>query len=377
MERLIDAFEVGYARWWIDQIVETEPALRNFVAERHEEAITRFRAADERVADLSRALVAKCLTERIPSRAAFGADPEYGVLNAEIIKKKRHLHLRQLFSRMPTALQRIAPCIMMSPLSIAQFMPPDAKPYDVVIFDEASQIPVWDAIGAIARGKQVIVVGDPKQLPPTSFFDRSTGDEGDADDKEDLESILDECQSASVSVKELHWHYRNRSESLITFSNERYYGGRLITFPAPETRDRAVRYVHVPNGVYEGGGGRVNRAEARAVVEDVIHRVSRRGATDTIGIVTFNTEQQRLIDDLLDRARRVYPEIEPYFSTAAPEPVFVRNLESVQGIERDVILFSVGYGPDASGQFRKTSGHSTATAARDDSMLRSLAPAKK
>ena len=355
-ERLNDAFEVAYARWWIDEIVEGEPALRNFVAERHEEAVSRFREADERVAELSRAVVAKRLAERIPSRAAFGADPEYGVLNAEIIKKKRHLPLRQLFSRMPTALQRIAPCIMMSPLSIAQFLPPDAKPYDVVIFDEASQIPVWDAIGAIARGKQVIVVGDPKQLPPTSFFERAAGDDGDAEDIEDLESILDECQSASISVKELNWHYRSRSESLIAFSNERYYGGRLITFPAPETRDRAVRYTHVPNGIYERGGGRVNRAEARAVVEDVVKRLSLPGAADTIGIVTFNGEQQRLIEDLLDQARRSNPSIEPFFALTNAEPVFVKNLESVQGDERDVILFSVGYGPDNSGRVSQNFG---------------------
>jgi len=355
-ERLHDAFEVGYARWWIDAIVEGEPALRNFVAERHEEAVARFREADERVAQLSCAVVAKRLAEKIPSRATFGADAEYGVLNAQIIRRKRHMPLRQLFARMPTALQKIAPCIMMSPLSIAQFLPPDAKPYDVVIFDEASQIPVWDAIGAIARGEQVIVVGDPKQLPPTSFFDRASGDDGDPDDIEDLESILDECQSASISTKELNWHYRSRSESLIAFSNERYYGGRLVTFPAPETRDRAVRYQHVPEGVYERGGGRVNRAEARAVVEDVTRRLSLPGAAETIGIVTFNSEQQRLIDNLLDQARRANPEIEPFFSTTAAEPVFVKNLESVQGDERDIILFSVGYGPDSSGRVSQNFG---------------------
>jgi hypothetical protein len=344
-EDLLAAFDAGYFRWWVDEIVESEPALRGFVAIRHEETVARFREADLRVAQLSRAVVAARLAGRIPPRAAFGTDLEFGVLNAEIIKKKRHLPLRQLFSRMPKALQRVAPCMMMSPLSIAQFLPPDAEPYDVVIFDEASQIPVWDAIGAIARGRQVIVVGDPKQLPPTSFFDRSTGDEGDGDDIEDLESIIDECLSASVPVKELTWHYRSQSETLIAFSNERYYGGRLITFPAPETRDRAVRYAHVPDGVYERGGGRVNRAEARAVVEDVTKRLSRAGAVDTIGVVTFNVEQQRLIENILDQARRARPEIEPFFSATAQEPVFVKNLESVQGDERDVILFSVGYGP--------------------------------
>jgi very-short-patch-repair endonuclease len=355
-EDLLAAFDAGYFRWWVDEIVESEPALRGFVAIRHEETVARFREADLRVAQLSRAVVAARLAGRIPPRAAFGTDLEFGVLNAEIIKKKRHLPLRQLFSRMPKALQRVAPCMMMSPLSIAQFLPPDAEPYDVVIFDEASQIPVWDAIGAIARGRQVIVVGDPKQLPPTSFFDRSTGDEGDGDDIEDLESIIDECLSASVPVKELTWRYRSQSETLIAFSNERYYGGRLITFPAPETRDRAVRYAHVPDGVYERGGGRVNRAEARAVVEDVTKRLSRAGAVDTIGVVTFNVEQQRLIENMLDQARRARPEIEPLFSATAQEPVFVKNLESVQGDERDVILFSVGYGPDVGGRVSQNFG---------------------
>jgi hypothetical protein len=355
-ERLLDAFDAGYARWWIDQIVETDSTLRGFVSERHEETIVRFQEADQRVADLSRAVALQRLAERIPPRAAFGADLEFGALNAEIIKKKRHMPLRQLFSRMPSALQKIAPCMMMSPLSIAQFLPPGSKPYDVVIFDEASQIPVWDAIGAIARGQQTIIAGDPKQLPPTSFFDKSTGDGGDAGDIEDLESILDECHSASVPFKELTWHYRSEHESLIAFSNERYYGGRLITFPAPETHDKAVRYVNVPGGVYERGGGRVNRAEAQAVVEEVTKRLSGAEAADTIGIVTFNAEQQRLIENMLDQARRANPEIEPFFAAAAQEPVFVKNLESVQGDERAVILFSVAYGPDASGRVSQNFG---------------------
>jgi very-short-patch-repair endonuclease len=350
-EAAADALEVGYARWWIDAVVDAEPALRGFVSERHEETIARFRKADERVARLSRAVVARRLGERIPPRTAFGSDVEFGLLNHEISKKKRHLPLRQLFSRMPNALQKIAPCMMMSPLSIAQFLPAEAKP-----FDEASQIPVWDAVGAIARGAQVIVAGDPKQLPPTSFFDRSASDDGDADDIEDLESILDECLGASVPFKRLAWHYRSRRESLIAFSNERYYDGQLVTFPAPETQDRAVRYVHVPDGVYERGGGRVNRAEAQSVVDEVTRRLLAAGARESLGVVTFNSEQQRLIENLLDAARRAHPSIEPFFASTAREPVFVKNLESVQGDERDVILFSVGYGPDASGRVAQNFG---------------------
>lgn len=349
-----NSFELGYARWWIEQIVDRDTNLSAFVDVQHEDAISRFVKLDEQVADLSRRVVSGRLCGNIPARTAFGRDPEFGTLSREIEKRVRHIPLRQLFSQMPTALTKLAPCVMMSPLSIAQFLPADSRPFDVVIFDEASQIPVWDAIGAIARGKQVVVVGDPKQLPPTSFFDR--GDDGydDAADVEDLDSILDECLGANIPHIRLSWHYRSRHESLIAFSNERYYDGRLVTFPSPVTDDRAVRYVHVPGGVYERGGGRVNRAEARAVASEVVRRLSDTGFAarkSSIGIVTFNTEQQRLIENLLDQERRARPDLERFFAADWHEPVFVKNLESVQGDEREVILFSVGYGPDASGRF--------------------------
>ncbi len=351
------AFEVGYARWWIERVVDADPVLRNFVSDQHEEAVGRFRDIDEKVARLTSRIIAARLSGNVPARTAFGADREFGVLSREIEKRARHIPLRQLFSQMPTTLTRIAPCVMMSPLSIAQFLPAETQPFDVVIFDEASQIPVWDAVGAIARGKQVIVVGDPKQLPPTSFFDRGGDSYDDANDIEDLDSILDECLGANIPSKRLTWHYRSRHESLIAFSNERYYEGRLVTFPSPVTDDRAVRYQHVPNGVYERGSGRVNREEARAVVADVVRRLSDPEFARTkssIGIVTFNTEQERLIETLLNMERRNRPELERFFGQEWHEPVFVKNLENVQGDERDVILFSVAFGPDASGRVAAT-----------------------
>jgi len=353
------AFELGYARWWIEHIVDREETLRSFVVEQHEDEISRFSQLDEQVALLARRVVAGRLSGSIPPRTAFGRDPEFGTLSREIEKRARHIPLRQLFGSMPTALTKLAPCVMMSPLSISQFLPADAQPFDVVIFDEASQIPVWDAIGAIARGKQVVVAGDPKQLPPTAFFDRSDEGYDDATDLEDLDSILDECLGANIPHKRLAWHYRSRHESLIAFSNQRYYDGGLITFPSPFTEDRAVKYVNVPGGEYERGKGRVNRAEARAVVADVVRRLSdpafARDAS-SIGIVTFNTEQQRLIENLLDQERQSHPALEPFFDNDWPERVFVKNLESVQGDERDVILFSVGYGPDAGGRVSQNFG---------------------
>jgi very-short-patch-repair endonuclease len=357
--QIFEAFELGYARWWAVHVVDGEAALRGFVADYHDDAISRFAEMDAEVAKLARRVVLARISGNLPPRTAFGRDPEFGTLAREIEKKSRHLPLRQLFGHMPSALTKLAPCMMMSPLSIAQYLPADCRPFDVVIFDEASQIPVWDAIGAIARGQQVIVVGDPKQLPPTAFFDRSDDGHDDASELEDLESILDECLAANIPHKRLAWHYRSRHESLIAFSNERYYEGRLVTFPSSVTEDRAVRYVHVPGGIYERGSGRVNREEARKVVQNAIQRLTNpafaRGC-QSIGIVTFNTEQQRLIENLLDQERRVRPELEKFFGATWHEPVFVKNLESVQGDERDVILFSVAYGADASGRVSQNFG---------------------
>ena len=347
-------FDTLYARWWTERVVTEDPVLRSFLPLRHEETIGRFRAADERVAELAKGILRAKLHGDVPAPTAFGADPEWGTLSRELIKRSRHMPLRQLFSRIPNIVTRLTPCVMMSPLSIAQYLPPGSKPFDVVIFDEASQIPVWDAIGAIARGKQVVVVGDPEQLPPTSIGERGVDEIEDGTDVEDQESILSECIASNIPPQRLNWHYRSRHESLIAFSNKEYYSGRLVTFPSPVTSDRAVRYVHVSDGVYERGSGRVNREEARAVAAEVVRRlrdpVTVRGGL-SIGIVTFNGEQQRLIENLLDAERRSYPELEPFFDPArCKEPVFIKNLENVQGDERDVILFSVAVAPDQTGR---------------------------
>ncbi len=221
----------------------------------------------------------------------------------------------------------------------------------MVIFDEASQITVWDAVGAIARGKQVIVAGDPKQMPPTNFFNRAEDDQDGDVDEGDLESILDELRSASVPECTLNLHYRSRRESLIAFSNSRYYEDRLVTFPAPVHPDRGVRLVR-PHGFYARGAARTNEGEAQAIVGEVVRRLTSDDANErepSIGVVTFNSEQQSLILDLLDKARNANPGIEWAFAEDAQEAVFVKNLETVQGDERDVILFSVTYGPDRSG----------------------------
>jgi very-short-patch-repair endonuclease len=367
-QRIGAAFEAAYARWWTDRIMTTDPVLRTFSALRHEDTIARFRAADEKVSELTKRIVRARLKGDIPLPTAFGTDPEWGTLSRELTRRAKHQPLRQLFAKLPTVLTQLTPCVMMSPLSIAQYLPPDSKPFDVVIFDEASQIPVWDAVGAIARGKQVVIVGDPEQLPPTSISERDVDDIDDGTDVEDQESILDECLASNIPSRRLDWHYRSRSESLIAFSNAHYYNGRLVTFPSPITEDRAVRYVHVPNGVYERGTGRVNREEARAVVAEVVRRLKDpefESLHGSLGVVTFNGEQQRLIENLLDHERRNRPELEAFFDPARwYEPVLVKNLEKVQGDERDTILFSVAVAPDQTGRavstissLNKSGGH--------------------
>lgn len=219
-----------------------------------------------------------------------------------------------------------------------------------MIFDEASQIAPWDAIGTMARGKQVVIAGDPRQMPPTSFFNRAANDTDD-DTEEDMESILDECLAAGLYNHSLSWHYRSRHESLITFSNHRYYDSSLITFPASETKQSAVQWCKVA-GVYSKGKGRHNQAEAEAIVAETVKRLTDKefvASGRSIGIITLNTEQQKLVSDLLDRARQQHPEIEPFFQSELEEPVVVKNLETVQGDERDLIILCIGYGPTEPG----------------------------
>jgi Protein of unknown function (DUF4011)/REase_MTES_1575/AAA domain/Protein of unknown function (DUF3320) len=347
-EELDAIFEYAYANWWANCVANEDEVISSFLIQDHENKIEAFVKADERVSNLSKHIVRARISGGVPTMTGFGNDPEWGTLSREIQRSK--LPLRQLFDQIPTALTKLTPCMMMSPLSIAQYLPADSNPFDVVIVDEASQIPVWDAVGALARGKQVIVVGDPEQLPPTNVGERGNEDLDD-ESLADLPSILDECLGANLPQLELTWHYRSRHESLIAFSNAKYYRGRLVTFPSPVTKDTAVSFIHIPNATYERGTGRVNRKEAEALVSHLLERL--RSSPLSIGVVTFNSEQQRLIENLLDQARMADPSIEPFFdSNRSREPVIVKNLENVQGDERDVILFSVAVGPDQAGVVR-------------------------
>ena len=256
------------------------------------------------------------------------------------------MSLRTLFSKIPDLLPRLCPCMLMSPLSVAQYLQANPDMFDLVIFDEASQMQTSEAVGSIGRGHSLIVAGDSKQLPPTAFFETLSFDEDNAD-REDLESILEDCISLSLPANTLRWHYRSRHESLISFSNSKYYGNSLLTFPSTDDLTSKVTLKRI-DGLYERGGTRQNKAEAEAVVAEIKRRLE--NAPDrSIGVITFSQPQQAAVEKRLETMLRNNPGLEE-IASRMDEPIFVKNLENVQGDERDVILFSVGYGPDKSGR---------------------------
>jgi very-short-patch-repair endonuclease len=354
-------FEFSYRNWWAKKTIDNEPVLRSFSSADHERKIREFRAADSRFQKLTEKYIAATLSGRVPvaTGAAVSADSELGRLRRERQKQRGHMPVRQLVQALPTLLPKLKPCLLMSPLSVSQYLDAGYSQFDLVVFDEASQIPVWDAVGVIARGKQLAVVGDPKQLPPTNFFNKSSDSEEGAGGEEqiqDLESILDECLGAGMNRLSLQWHYRSRHESLITFSNITYYGSQLVTFPSPVTDDVAVRFERV-NGVYDRGATRTNRAEAEAIILGIEeHFLDPAKAHLTLGVVTFNQTQQALIDTLLDARRRSNQELDRAIAARSHEKLFVKNLENVQGDERDVIFFSITYGPDIAGKITMNFG---------------------
>ncbi|NMK46890.1 DUF3320 domain-containing protein [Achromobacter sp. Bel] len=361
LDRVEAHFEFSYRHWWVKKVIDHSPVLRSFSSADHERKIREFRDADDRFQKLTSAYIAAVLAGKVPAGNGIlvSPDSELGLLRRELQKKARHVPVRQLMQRLPSLLPKLKPCLLMSPLSVAQYLDAGHSQFDVVVFDEASQIPVWDSVGAIARGQQLVVVGDTKQLPPTSFFSKSAPEEdgaGDDGQVEDLESILDECLGADMNRLRLQWHYRSKHESLITFSNVTYYDSQLITFPSPVTDDVAVRLEKVA-GVYDRGGSRTNRREAEAIVQGIEqHYLDKSRRRQTLGVVTFNQPQQSLIETLLDARRRANAELDKAISAQSREPLFIKNLENVQGDERDVIYFSITFGPDAAGKMTMNFG---------------------
>lgn len=344
-----NGFDCAFYKALAQYLFAQDQNMTLFKGDIFEANIKRFRDMNAQYQELVKAELYARLAANHPDFTVEAANSsEVGVLQKNIHNKGRGTALRTLFDAIPIILGRLTPCMLMSPMSIAQYLDVKKQPkFDLVIFDEASQMPTSEAVGAIARGENVIVVGDPKQMPPTSFFNTNTVDEEEPE-VNDLESILDDCLALSIPSKYLRFHYRSKHESLIAFSNSQYYGSKLCTFPSPDNRISKVTFEKV-DGHYDKGKSRQNKAEAMAVVDEVVRRLSdEQLRKHSIGIVTFSVVQQTLIDDLLADVFAKHPELDEY-ANQCEEPLFIKNLENVQGDERDVILFSVGYGPDANG----------------------------
>lgn len=322
--------------------------LRRFEGSIFDETVSLYRKLAEDFQTLSREELRARLAANVQNTLEnFDFTGELSMLKRNISNGGRGLPLRDLLDQVPNLLSHLCPCLLMSPMSVAKYLDPSHEKFDLVIFDEASQIPTCEAIGAIARGKSIVVVGDPKQMPPTSFFSSSCINEYE-ENLDDLESILEDCSTLGFPSYQLNWHYRSKHESLIAFSNNEYYDGELVTFPSTDDKIRKVTFNYI-GGIYDRSGRRTNRKEAEAVVAEIVNRLSLPDfAEHSIGVIAFNSPQQNLIEDLLLEKLDSNKAIREA-SEKMKEPIFVKNLENVQGDERDIILFSIGYGPDAKG----------------------------
>lgn len=345
----MNAFRKGMYHVLIKTTIDENEQLRMFNGLKFRQQIEKYKRDTVRFQELSKEELYSKLASRVPSSsAAIAEGSEISILKRNIANGGRGNSIRSIIDNIPNLLPRLCPCMLMSPISVAQYIDLNNDKFDLVIFDEASQMPTSEAVGAIARGKALIVVGDSKQMPPTSFFSTTQVDEDEAD-IDDMESILDDCITLSLCEHQLNWHYRSKHESLIAFSNSQYYGNHLLTFPSVDDRIAKVRLVPV-EGVYDKGRTRSNAEESKAIVKEIIHRLSDPELRKfSIGVVAFSKVQGDLIEDDLTNELDKHPELKE-MAYNGKEPIFIKNLENVQGDERDVILFSIGYGADKDGK---------------------------
>ena len=329
--------------------------------------VEEFKSLDEQLRVLAAREVMLKHYQAIPRGTAGMA----GVVRGELAKKRRHMPIRKLLDTAGDVVATLKPVFLMSPLSVAQYLKPDGLSFDLLLIDEASQVKPAEALGAVLRAKQVVVVGDQKQMPPTSFFDRQiSGDEteefGDGEETDsqlqtdmqllqqssDMESILALCDVRFGNRAMLSWHYRSEHPSLIEVSNHEFYSGKLTYPPSPEfgTTISGMNFVHVKDGVYDRGRRRHNEREAAEICDAVVRHVHDHPDW-TLGVVALSMSQRNLIQARMEERCREDPEVEAFCSEGHDEPFFVKNLENVQGDERDVIFVSIGYGRDKDGYF--------------------------
>ena len=338
----------------LDAILAKKPELKNFNVEVHERLIKEFAKLDYNQLDTARERLkqfhVQCWEDWEKTSLAQAELPR---LKKEVTKKRQHLPIRKLLNDtqkgIPNLIKALKPCWMMSPLSVSQYINPNVVHFDVLIFDEASQLRTEDVVPAIIRSNQVVVIGDNKQLPPTSFF--STGEnEEDINDDDDAsyESVLDEC-SNFMFARTLKWHYRSQDERLIAFSNKHFYDSQLVTFPNPiQNPDLGVWFKHVPDGVYDRGRRRDNRREAQVVAHLALEHFQK-FPEQSLGIIAFSEAQADAIQEQIEILGKENPNFEPFCSDNSPQ-FFLKALENVQGDERDAIILSIGYARDDQGK---------------------------
>lgn len=348
-EKLVDAFKKAFYAQWTDAVFRASPALASLMRIPHDEAVKLFKEKDRLHFEINKAKIKARLSSERPSLDLIAPGSSVSILLREGEKKRKQKGIRQLLAEIGELALTLKPCFLMSPLSVSTFLNADMQ-FDTVIFDEASQIFPQDAVGAIYRGKQLIVVGDSKQMPPSNFFNASADTEEDTEEDEitDFESILDLCATA-FPQRRLQWHYRSRFEELISFSNKNFYDNDLVTFPSAKGQQSGlgVDYIYV-DGTFDRTS-KTNLAEAEKITELVFEHIEKY-PDRSLGVVAFSISQQGLIDKLIAKRRRQDPSKDAFFRSDKEEPFFVKNLETVQGDERDTILFSVAYAKDAQGK---------------------------
>jgi very-short-patch-repair endonuclease len=367
---LLTAFDAVFFRSLAEAVLREQPELDQFTgavhaAQREEFARLDARFIQQQGPNLAQQLGRRPVPQGQHSQKVAGLT-ELQLIQHELGKKQRHLSIRELVQRAGNALQALMPCFMMGPQSVSQYLPPGQLRFDLVVMDEASQLRPEDALGAIARGGQLVVVGDPEQLPPTSFFAQLEQDDLGVDTEAGEEargpSLLDESESILVAAAQrfpmrmLRWHYRSRHPALISFSNREFYNGDLIVFPAPgqHLEGLGVRFHRVANGLYESNR---NEPEAREVLAAVKEHARAR-PDQSLLVVTLNSKQRDLIDDLVTAEEKTDAALRAFLSRweKTPMPFDVKNLENVQGDERDAIFVSVTFGPDREQRFRMNFG---------------------
>ena len=347
---ILAAFERGFYSQWLSAVIADIPSVQSFRKLVHEQHLERFIKLDKKQYEIARDQIRSRIIRSFPSsNSILYANSDLALLKKEMGKKTHVMPLRKLFKSIPSLLLTLKPCLMMSPLSVAYFLDSDAYQFDTVIFDEASQVFPQDAIGAIFRAKQVIIAGDTKQLPPTNFFaaNTSNGNDDFDDDEEYEDEIYDSILEETASVlpnRTLLWHYRSKHEHLIAFSNQEIYNGELVTFPSSNERepDTGVEFEFVEDGYYEPSPKNYNLSEAKRIVELVRGHIDRYPER-SLGIIAFSEKQQQAIATEMQRFREKHAEYEAFFAEDKEDAFFVKNLENVQGDERDTIIFSIGY----------------------------------